>query len=200
MLIKPLTGFIIKTVLLLPICYWGWYYCGDFITWITADLSRSLLTSHFPDLIETVQQQGKKLDIITRLTIQNSAHARAADIVYSVNPLNYNFGLPLCLALILASPGSFLYKARNIMLLLPVFLAVELWGVYFAGLKILFFDLSAYSNKIVSLSQTQRDMIAVAYQLGTLILPAVTPLLVWLFFYRKFIVSITPALQRIDNP
>jgi len=40
-----------------------------------------------------------------------------------------------------------------------------------------------------------RELLALAYQLGYLILPAVTPILIWAAFHRDFLSKLLPHLQ-----
>lgn len=201
MRINPLTWFILKIIVLLPACYWLWYMFGNFTTWMAADLTGHLLTSNHPQLIDAVEQQAKLLDIVTKISPpkQYTGGRQAADVIFSVNPLNYSFGLPLLMALVLSSPGNLLVMFKNILISLPFLLAVQIWGVYFASLKIIFVDLSPYLSATQQISQVQLDLIAIGYQLGTLILPAVTPLIIWIALYRKFITSIAPALYKFET-
>ncbi len=197
---SALGKFIVKVLLLLPVCYWAWYNAAGFICWIAANLTEQLLVHRFTHLIAGIEPQGKLLDVVTQLTPPQYQHrGNTGGIVFSVNPLNFNFGLPLCLALVIASPGSLLTLIRNILISTVILQVVQIWGIYFEILKTVFFDLSAYLEDKATPTKFHRDVIATGYQLGTLILPSATPLIIWLAFYRKFVISIAPALNKIDT-
>lgn len=196
---KALPWFILKVFLWLPICYWVWFKGADFITWLVIDLIEQIFVSNFPSYISGIEQQGHTLDVITKLSPPEEVSAnRIGEIIFSINTLNYSFGLPLCAALIFSSPGSIFLKSRNILFSLVILLIVQIWGISFNILKILFLEIPPQLNFQVPLSQWHGDFIALGYQLGALILPAVTPLVIWLAFYRQFIASIAPALRNFD--
>jgi len=43
------------------------------------------------------------------------------------------------------------------------------------------------------------DAVAIGYQMGALVFPAVTPIIIWLFLYRDFIVQFYPGLDKVDT-
>lgn len=197
---RPLPWFILKVFIGLPICYWIWFKASDFTTWMAIDLIEQIFTSNFPEYISGIEQQGYLLDVVTKLSPPGQASSnRIGEIIFSVNTLNYNFGLPLCAALILSSPGSIFMKVRNILFSMAILLVVQLWGISFNILKTLFLEIPPQLNFHIPLSPWHGDVIALGYQLGSLILPAVTPLVIWLALYRHFIVTIAPALRRFDS-
>lgn len=198
---RPLLWFILKVFFWLPICYWVWFNASDFTTWVAADLIEKIFISNLPDQISGIEQQGYVLDVITKLSPppQDVPAGKIGEIIFSVNTLNYNFGLPLCAALILSSPGNIILICRNILFSIIILLLIQLWGISFNILKTVFLEISPQLHYQLSLSQWHVDAIALGYQLGSLILPAVTPLVIWLALYRKFIVTIAPTLNRFDT-
>ncbi len=197
---RPLPWFILKIFFWLPICYWVWYTASDFTTWLVINPVEHIFVSNFPNYISAIEQKHYILDVVTRLSPPGQASTgRIGEIIFSVNSLNYSFGLPLCAALIFSSPGGFFLKLRNILFSIFILLLVQLWGISFNILKTLFLEIPPQLNFQIPLSQWQGDSIALGYQLGSLILPAVTPLVIWLSLYRQFIVTMAPALRRFDS-
>ncbi|MCB1782281.1 MAG: hypothetical protein KDJ34_19765, partial [Candidatus Competibacteraceae bacterium] len=45
-----------------------------------------------------------------------------------------------------------------------------------------------------------RELLALAYQLGYLILPAMTPILLWAAFHRDFLRELLPQARRATPP
>jgi len=202
MQINPLTAFIIKVFLCLPLCYWGWYYFADLTTWIVISVAEPLLQSLFPELIIGIEQAGYLVEVIAEVTVpaQNLPRGMVAELPIPVNPLIYSYGLPLGLALTLASPFSFFRTLGAIFISLLLFLLIQVWGISFESTKVLFLQTPPELIGNMILPSWQRDCIALGYQFGVLILPVVTPIVIWVVFYQDFIVQFTPALFRKSRP
>ena len=196
--INPLLSFVIKVFLFLPLCYWGWYSLAELATAIVVYWAAPLLQFLFPGLIVGIEQTGYLVDVIAEVTVsaQDVPQGMVAELPIPVNPLIYSYGLPLVLALILASPLNFAKTLGNIIISILIFLLIQIWGVCFESLKVLFLQTPSELLGDISLLSWQLDMIALGYQLGVLILPAVTPVIIWVWFYRDYIVRFTPALSR----
>lgn len=196
---SPLLPFIIKVILYLPLCYFAWYYFSNNTTVIASYLSEQLLTFFFPDLVLGIEQTGHNLEVIVKATLP--AHeipkGMSPELPISVNPLKYNFGLPLCIALTLASSDTFLKHLRNSVLCILLLLPIQVWGIYFDFLKSIFIQTPSHLIGNVTLQQWQIEAISISYQTGALILPAVAPIIIWLFLYRNFVVKFIPELSRI---
>jgi len=198
MQVNPLVSFILKVFLFLPLCYWGWYSLAELVTAIVVLMAEPLLQSLFPGLINSIEQTGYLIDVIAEVTVsvQGAPNDVVADLPIPINPLIYSYGLPLALALILASPLNFVKTVRNIALSIMVFLLIQVWGISFESLKVLFYQTPPELIGNMKLPSWQFDAIALGYQLGVLILPAVTPIIIWLLFYQDFIAQLMPALRR----
>ena len=195
---NPLLSFIMKVFLCLPACYWAWYALAEVTTLLVVYLTEPLLQLAFPKLIGSIEQVGHLVEVVANVTVapQNVPRGMVAELPIPVNPLIYSYGLPLTLALILASPLIYIKTLRNILISIILFLLIQIWGVSFEALKVLFLQTPPKLIGNARLLSWQLDIIALGYQLGVLILPAVTPIIIWVLFYRDFIASYTPALRR----
>lgn len=198
MQVNPLFSFVVKVFLCLPLCYWGWYSLAELATAIVVYWAEPLLQTLFPTLISGIQQTAFRVEVIAEVTAaaQNVPQGAVAELPIPVNPLIYSYGLPLALALILASPLNFAKTSRNIIISILVFLLIQIWGVSFEALKVLFLQTPPELIGNIKLPGWQLDIIALGYQLGVLILPAVTPVIIWVWYYRDFIAQLTPSLRR----
>ena len=198
MQVNPLLSFIIKVFLWLPICYWGWFSLAEFTTLLVVNLTEPLMLFLFPQLIASIEQLGYLVEVVVnvRVSVQHVPQGMVAELPIPVNPLIYSYGLPLTLALILASPFNFSKTLCNIFISVLLFLVIQIWGVSFEALKVLFLQTSSELIGSISLLPWQLDIIALGYQLGALILPAVTPVVLWLVFYRDFIAGFVPVLRE----
>ena len=198
---KQLTKLIIKVFLFLPVCYWAWYYSASYTVMVVAYLAELLLKTSFPNLISGIEQIGYHLEIVANVTIPTSEVPKGmvAELPVPINPLIYNYGLPICMALILSSPGSLLKTFYNIILSVLLLLPIQLWGVCFEFMKVLFLQTPRHLTANVAIQPWQMDAVAIGYQMGALVFPAVTPIIIWLFLYRDFIVQFYPGLDKVDT-
>jgi hypothetical protein len=64
-------------------------------------------------------------------------------------------------------------------------------------LKTLTFDVGHAFQVQQGISQLGVDAIALGYQVGTLLLPMIVPLIVWVGLNRAFIVRLAPQLEQV---
>lgn len=198
---SSLSSFIIKVFLWLPICYCAWYFSAPYTIQMTSYLAELLIKNSFSNLVLGIEQTGHNIEIIVKATIpqQNIPKGMIAELPYPINPLIYNYGLPLCLALILSSPNNPIKLGRNIGLSIVLLLPVQLWGVYFDFLKSLFLQTPSHLIGHTIPEQWQLEMIGISYQIGALVLPPVAPLVIWLFLYKQFIIQFIPSLHQLNT-
>ncbi len=162
-----------------------------------------VLTHLFPHTIAGVEQQGTAVDIVTRFVIAAPVDGSAppgatGQVVFAINALKYTYGWPLLLALTLAAPTGWrekLYRAvMGGLLLLPV----PVWGVACEALKVLVFQMDPAIAAQMGTTPLTRELLALAYQLGYLILPAVAPILIWAALHRDFLGELAPQTRRVS--
>ena len=144
----------------------------------------------FGDLVSAVEQTGSTLQFVTSLKPGQAASAGVISV--SVDGLLYSFGMPMFAALTLAArePARWKVLAIGLAALLP-FVA---FGVVADFLK----NVAITSGPLVAsqagFSAPQREVIAFAYQFGTLILPTVVPAVVWVVTHRAFLERMRRAM------
>ncbi len=195
---RPIDRFLLRTLLWLGPMFVLWYVLAPLILMPIAGWSHFVLSHAFPQAIAGVEQQGTAVDIVTRfIAPANPADSSAppgaqGQLVFTINALKYAYGLPMLLALILAAPtgwGEKLYRAViGGLLLLPV----PVWGISCDALKTLVFDMNPVIATQMGVTPLMRELLALAYQLGYLILPAVTPILIWAALHRDFLGELLP--------
>ncbi|WP_419641591.1 exosortase H-associated membrane protein [Thiolapillus sp.] len=62
-------------------------------------------------------------------------------------------------------------------------------------LKTLLFKLDPGLSSQLGFSSFQKELVALGYQFGYLILPAVTPLVLWIGFHQQFLGQLVPGIQ-----
>jgi len=106
---------------------------------------------------------------------------------FIVNPLVFSYGLPLLFGLVMGSDVSWLRKGLILLIGYITITAVQIWGVVWQSLKMLAFNFGAQTHQIVQDSGISDSAIALGYQLGTLIFPALAPIFVWVLTNRPLV-------------
>jgi hypothetical protein len=106
---------------------------------------------------------------------------------FVVNPLVYSYGLPLLFGLVMGSDVSWLRKGVIMTIGYVTITAVQIWGVIWQSLKMLAFNFGSQTYQIVQDTGISDSAIALGYQLGSLILPALAPIFVWVLSNRKLV-------------
>jgi hypothetical protein len=181
---RPLRGFFARVFAWLPAAFLAWYFAAPVLMWPVALLVELVARTGFGDLVRGVEQAGSVLTFATALKPGVSS-TRGAEITAEVNMLLYSFGLPLYAALVLAArePGW----PRRLLAGYAALVPFVAWGVLADFLKTV-----AITSGPQIVSQTgfvawQREVIAFAYQFGTLILPTVVPAVAWVLTHRQFL-------------
>ncbi len=104
-----------------------------------------------------------------------------------INPLIYSYGLPLLFGLVMGSDVSWMRKGVIMLIGYLTITAVQIWGVVWQTLKMLAFNFGAQTHQIVMDAGISESAIALGYQLGTLILPALAPIFVWVLCNRPLV-------------
>jgi hypothetical protein len=106
---------------------------------------------------------------------------------FIVNPLVFSYGLPLLFGLVMGSDVSWLRKAGIMLIGYVVITFVQIWGVVFQSLKMLAFNFGEQTHAVVLSHGITDTTIAMGYQLGTLIFPALAPIFVWVLSNRPLV-------------
>ncbi len=106
---------------------------------------------------------------------------------FVVNPLVFSYGLPLLFGLVMGSNVSWLRKGLIMLIGYAVITLVQIWGVVWVSLKMLAFNFGQQAHAVVTAHGVSDTAIALGYQLGTLILPALAPIFVWVLSNRPLV-------------
>ncbi|MHB9021057.1 MAG: exosortase H-associated membrane protein [Halothiobacillus sp.] len=188
MKISLMSGFLLRAIFWLILCLLGWYVLGGFLTVPVGWLAGSLMHGLFPAWVDGFELHGTKIDLLTSLQLP-AQPGMPPDQVALLTPeasyLTYGFGLPLMMALFLASmPRRTALKMAVAALALQPF---QVFSIMFSWLK----DVAIVAGPEV-VSQTGfgefgREAIALGYQFGTLILPTLAPVVLWLMLDRSLL-------------
>lgn len=106
---------------------------------------------------------------------------------FIVNPLVFSYGLPLLFGLVMGTDVSWKRKLGIMVIGYCVITLVQVWGVVWQSLKMLSFNFGEQTHAIIAAHGISDAAIAMGYQLGTLILPALAPIFVWILSNRPLV-------------
>jgi hypothetical protein len=131
---------------------------------------------------------------VTFVTTLKPAGTSGAVVTVDVNLLLYSFGLPLLAALTIAAhePAWKRHLAIGYAVLLPCIA----WCVLADFLKNVAIGAGPAVSAQTGFTAWQREAIAFAFQLGSLILPAVAPAVLWVAMHGRFLSSLRHRDRR----
>jgi hypothetical protein len=183
---SPLARFVLRVLAWLPPAFLLWYLLAPVILWPAELLCRAAAALALPDLVQRIEAHAGTLSFVT--TLRPGATQAGGILTVDVNMLLYAFGLPLFAALTLAARGqrAWVRLGAGYLAMLP-FIA---WGVLADFLKNVAIAAPAQVASQTGFGALGRDIIAFAYQFGSLILPAVVPAVLWVLLHRAFLESL----------
>jgi hypothetical protein len=197
----PLSRFLLRVVVWLPICFAGWYFSSILWTLPVAQGANLISDWLFPELIEGLYQSGNRLQVVSAFSVPapDPDPGAVGELVFEINPLSYGYSIPLYTALLLASPGADLTRAIRWLVAMVLLFALQIFGVITNVLKIFLLDLHDQSAAVLSLPGWGNELLAIAYQFGYLILPPVAPIVLWVGQFQDQLVELTAvADSRVE--
>jgi len=178
----PVARFVLRALAWLPVAFAVWYFAAPLLLWPAKLLIDVIARLWFADIIRGVEQTGAIVTFVTTLK-PGQATAASGAVAIDVNALLYSFGLPLYAALVLAAREP--HWPRNLAIGYAVILPFVAWGVLADFLKTVAIAAGPLVASQTGFSAWQREVIAFAYQFGSLILPTVVPAIVWVITHRR---------------
>ena len=189
----PLGRFLLKVAVWLPLAFVVWYFGAPVLLWPVKWVLAVIAHTGLPDLVTSVEQTAATFTFATSLK-PGDALATSAHITVDVDGLLYSFGMPLFAALVLAAREP--RWPRTLAVGYAVQLPFVAWGVLADFLK----NIAITSGPLVTsqsgFASWQREMIAFAFQFGSLILPTVVPAVTWVLTHRAFLERLRERPER----
>jgi hypothetical protein len=190
-----LPRFVLRVVAWLPLTFAVWYLAAPLLVWPVALLAELVARSTF-DWVKSVEQMGPLITFVTSLKPDQGASPAGVKAVLSVesNVLLFSFGLPMLAALILAAQEP--HRMWMLLIGYAVLLPFQTFSVVADFLKNAAILAGPAVASQTNLDAWQREVIAFCYQFGTLILPTVAPVIVWVLMHRRFLERLSGRDQR----
>ena len=180
---SPLTRFVAAALAWLPVTFAAWYLLAPILLWPVRLLVQLVARLGFGDLVRTIEAGGSALTFVT--TLKPGEGVGAGVVSVDVNMLVYAFGMPFFAALTLAAREAKWW--RTLAIGYGVIVPFVAWGVLADFLKGIAIAAPPAIASQTGFLSWQRELIAFAYQFGSLILPAVVPAVLWVLLHRAFL-------------
>lgn len=190
MTLSPLRRFVLQAILWLPLSFCLWAVFASPVIWPPAKVSHLVLTHELPDTVTKVEQDKARLEIETTLRTNPDPQGRVGVIVLQATPMIYAWCLPLFAGLVMATPLTARRRMLQIAIAFPILWLVVCWGAVFDVLYLLQFRAGPLGAAALARHGWSQDAIALGYQFGYLILPAVTPVALWILMNQRFLESL----------
>lgn len=228
---SALKRFFFAAVLWLPAMFFVWVYWSSVFALPATSIARSVLSNQYENLFAGVWRgfprhlfaggtdapvmpgsptEGRTVRDDHLLTLRFNEQAMPAPMrqekaatgeepLPSVNSMIYGYGLAVIWGLVLATPLSGRRRALQMLAGWGAIALVQAFGCITGALVTGLRFLGAASMKSQGIHP---ELLALAYQFGYLILPAVVPVVLWMVMNRRFIEELTGrgTEPRADAP
>lgn len=169
-----------------------WFWLSPWLTYPVAVLSEFVLNTSVPMWVRSAQMHPGEIVVNTAvdILIPNGGGRKAAAKLIA-DPARFAYGLPIFLALLLASwavtrrTGIIQRALLGYVLLLP--------AQAFSLVTFLLMQLASaarFDERTLRVEAWQLEVLAYGFQVGSLVLPTLVPVLVWLLLDRKFFTEV----------
>lgn len=179
-----------EVLIWLVICFIAWFLSARILNipliWLS-EWFLGLITNGVIDDV-TMRAGGSAYKIVNQQFIIHTTVPPPGEhpVIAATMPLIYGYGLALFAAMTLATPKDEGKKWRDIGIAYVVFLFVQLFGITNKA----FMDLVFYAPQSISshfpLVEQHINILGTSYQISTLVLPPLTPLILWILFNANY--------------
>ena len=177
--------FALRIGLWLPPCFAAWYFGAKYLVPIVGAAAAAVVGLFRSGLVAALERQDLALVFVTSIVV-HPRPGQTGVLLVEVNPLLYTAGLPLFLALMLASHARWWKVLAGAALLLPF----QAWGIAFDFLVQVGVKAGWEVSARAGLIGWRAEVIALSYQLGSLIFPAFAPVALWMAFNRPLVADL----------
>jgi hypothetical protein len=192
-------GFLLKILIWLPITFVAWYFLTPVILYILSFLVKAPLTLLVGQAVIDVEVYERVLHIVTPFGAGTPNEVNKGQLVFAINAMKYGYGIALFIAMLLSTPDKISNKLQNLYIGILILLIVQVWGVTFDTLQTLTFKLGIGIAETLGTTEFTRELIALGYQFGYLILPAITPILLWFAMYQNHLAKMAPKFTKTKS-
>ena len=193
-----LKRFLLAAVLWLPLAFFFWFWLRSVVVFPVIRLTRYALLAWMPELVTSVDQNFHLAEIETALLAepQPGHEGRTGVIVLQANPLIYAYGLPVLVGLVMATPLEARRRWLQLLAGWAILIPLQALGLIGDVLKLVMFRTGEAGEAALAAHAISANVIALWYQFAYLILPAISPVVIWILFNRDFIEAIRRVVKE----
>ena len=185
--VSPIKEMFLLALLYLPMGFFLWFFAAALLMLPARLIVDALLTGLFPELFAEVFQDGFIFEMQSPLEVRNPEDGRMMRLTWAVNPMIYAWGMALLFGLIMATPLKVSRRLIQMAIGFAVITVVTVWGSFWEAWRDLAFLFGPDIGAAVREQGISPTAIALCYQLGYLMFPAVIPVATWILMNRDFI-------------
>jgi hypothetical protein len=196
--LSPLTIFMLSAFGWIVALTALWSQVSAWTSYPVGVLSHMALEQGAPMWVRQVHLSPGTMEVDTAIFVPvPGAGGRRGEITIDVSTARYAYGLPIFIALVLAARGRGRLGrvAAGYALLLPF----QAFSLTMSALMQMVLAAQA-DIRLLRVSQWQMEAIVYGYQLGSLVLPTLVPILLWLWMDRKFVNDVLIRSWRESLP
>ena len=178
---KPLIHFFLRTLAWLVLLTGIWSQVNQWTSLPISTLTHMTLEVGAPYWVESVKKSPELVEVQSRLQVP--VQGGVGDVIVGANPSHYAYGLPILWALLLAAGGR--GRVGKLALGYVLLLPTQSFSLTLDLLKQMAMAVPG-GPRVLHIDQWQLELIGLGYQLGTLVLPTVVPIAVWLMLDQAF--------------
>jgi len=166
-----------------------WLQVSAWTSYPAASIAHIVLGNGATDWVRSIHNAPGLLQVDTRVLVtmpEQEQGSGMAELIAEANPAHFAYGLPLFLALLLASRSQHFFRRSltgYVILLIP-----QTFSLVFDILKQIM--VSAGNPAALGITRWQMEGIALGYQFGSLLLPTLAPVILWLWLDRAFFAAV----------
>lgn len=184
---RRLAGVFGRALLLLPVFLLAWWLASAALGWVAGSLAKMAIASVAGPT--RMASEGATLHYEITLASRSDPLRDAGAVAgLEVKSGTYTFGIALFLALALAAPQS--RRAGRIAAGVAILAVLPAWGIAFDALRQL--AVTESLMPILRWGGGFRNLVALGYQAGSLLLPSLGPIIAWM--------ALNPRAWRADEP
>lgn len=165
-----------------------WSQAARWVAWPVGVLSQIVLEEGASGWVRKTQRGAGLLEVETRVEVLvPQSGGRRADLLVEGEWGRYSYSLPIFLGLLLAArgPRRMVRAVAGYLVLLPA----QVFSL--CAFLLMQIVIAAQGDRTaLKVAAWQLDAITYAFQLGSLIVPTLVPILVWLWLDRRFVTTV----------
>lgn len=182
---SPLTVFVLSAFGWIVVLTALWSQVSAWTSYPVGVLSHIALEQGAPMWIRQATVTPGNIEVDTAVSVPVPEQGgRRGELTVEANPARYAYGLPIFLALLLAARG----KGRLSRALAGWALLLPAQAFSLTMSLLMQIVMAAQTNvRLLRIEQWQMEAIVYGYQVGSLVLPTLVPILLWLWLDRRFV-------------